>query len=104
MSGAVRTPQLRRGRNTWSWGDGAPKPSLGAGAGQGEARALHDELGEWRLYVDSSAELLFCDNETNNERLFGAPNVSPYPKDSIDACVVGGRQDAANPEQEGTKC
>src|SRR4051812_19163421 len=90
-------------RNTWSWGDGAPKPSLGAGDGQGEARALHDELGEWRLYVDRSAELLFCDNETNNERLFGAPNVSPYPKDSIDAFVVGGRQDAVNPEQAGTK-
>ena len=28
-----------------------------------------------------SAQLLFCENETNNERLFGAPNASPYVKD-----------------------
>ena len=27
--------------------------------------------------------LLFTENETNNERLFGAPNASPYVKDGI---------------------
>ena len=39
-------------------------------------RASHPELGEWRLCCEDSAELLFCENETNNERLFGAPNVA----------------------------
>ena len=64
-------------RNTWSWGDEVPKPTLAAADGeQGVAavRASHADLGEWRLRADASAQLLFCENETNNERLFGAPN------------------------------
>jgi hypothetical protein len=89
-------------RNTWSWGDPVAKPSLRAeGAG---VRASHPELGEWRLAVEGSAELLFCENETNSLRLFGTPNASPHPKDAIDDHVVGGAPDAVNPERTGTKC
>src|SRR6059036_1163280 len=44
---------------------------------------------------------LVCDNETNAQRLWGAPNRSPYPKDAIgDAVVDGG---AVNPLGVGTK-
>ena len=71
-------------RNTWSWGDEVAKPTLTAADGMrgvAAARASHPELGEWLLRADSSAQLLFCENETNNERLFGAPNASPYVKD-----------------------
>ena len=38
----------------------------------------------------TSARLLFCENETNNERLFGVPNTSAHPKDAIDDHVVAG--------------
>jgi hypothetical protein len=86
-------------RNTWAWGRPADKPSLAAD-GDG-VRASHPELGEWRLYGD--APTLFCDNETNNERLFGAPNTSPHPKDAINDYVVQGRADAVNAEHVGTK-
>jgi mannosylglycerate hydrolase MGH1-like protein len=87
-------------RNTWAWGLPADKPSLAA---DGDAvRASHPELGDWRLYGD--APTLFCDNETNNERLFGAPNTSPHPKDAINDFVVRGRADAVNAERAGTKC
>ena len=66
-------------------------------------RASHPELGEWLLRADASAQLLFCENETNNERLFGTPNTSPYVKNAIDEFVVHGAADAVNPERTGTK-
>ena len=48
--------------------------------------------------------LLFTENETNHERLFpGQKNESPYVKDGINDCVVHGRQDAVNPDKQGTK-
>src|SRR5208283_2751107 len=93
-------------RNTWSWDDAVAKPILRAvesGTGLTAAQATHPELGEWLFRVDASATLLFCENETNSERLFGVPNASPYVKDSINEFVVGGRADAVNPERSGTK-
>lgn len=58
---------------------------------RGRRRAGHSpELGEWLLRADASAALLFCENETNNERLFGAPNASPYVKDGVNEFVVNG--------------
>ncbi|HEY2600279.1 MAG TPA: hypothetical protein VGI67_01895 [Thermoleophilaceae bacterium] len=93
-------------RNTWSWGDDVPKPTLAAvdrPGGSAAARATHHELGDWLLQADASAELLFCENETNNQRLFGAPNASPYAKDGINDFLVGGVRDAVNPERSGTK-
>ena len=47
--------------------------------------------------------LLFTENDTNNERLFGTANPSPYVKDGINNYLVAGRQDAVNPNQIGTK-
>jgi hypothetical protein len=46
---------------------------------------------------------LFTENETNNARLFGGSNASPYVKDGINDCVVLGKKDAVNPEGTGTK-
>ena len=93
-------------RNTWSWGDEVTKPSLTAADGESgiaAARASHAELGEWVLRADASAQLLFCENETNNERLFGVANPAPYVKDGINEFVVHGVADAVNPERTGTK-
>ena len=81
-------------RNTWSWGSEVTKPSIEALAQDpslAAARAEHPELGEWLLQADPSAQLLFCENETNNERLFGAPNASPYVKDGVNDFLVAGR-------------
>ena len=47
--------------------------------------------------------LLFTENETNHERLFGQKNESLYVKDGINDCVVHGRQEAVNPGKQGTK-
>jgi hypothetical protein len=93
-------------RNTWSWGDPVPKPSLTAVdqmPGLAAVRASHSELGEWWWCADQSAELLFCENETNNERLFGVPNAAPHVKDGINDFIVGRNTAAINPERTGTK-
>ena len=93
-------------RNTWSWGDEVVRPRLqavGGGAGAPAASASHPELGEWGVCVEPSAQLLFCDNETNNERLFGVANASAYVKDAINDFIVAGRSEAVNPERTGTK-
>lgn len=88
-------------RNTWSWGGGTARPTLRATAA-GVITAEHPDLGVRRLYGDPAAPLLFTENETDNERIFGTPNASPYVKDGIGRYVV---EDAAtvNPAQTGTK-
>ena len=87
-------------RNTWSWGGEVEKPTVTAADG-GAARAVHPELGEWLLRADASAPLLFCENETNNERLFGVPNSSAHVKDAINDFVVARRRRRGQPGPHG---
>jgi hypothetical protein len=93
-------------RNTWTWWPGTPKPSLKQVAGQKGAQAIaasHAELGERYLYCEGDVPLLFTENETNNERLFGTANAGRFVKDGINNYVVQGNQSAINPEKTGTK-
>ena len=92
-------------RNTWSWGGDAPRPTLRqtAAGPTPVVSASHPELGERFLACEGAAALLFTENETNNARLFGAPNRTPYVKDGINEYLVGGRREAVNPAQTGTK-
>ena len=77
--------------------------ALACGPGDAESPGRTPLADKWLLRADASAQLLFCENETNNERLFGVPNGSPYVKDGIDEFVVHGAADAVNPERTGTK-
>ncbi|HXJ92583.1 MAG TPA: glucosidase [Terriglobia bacterium] len=91
-------------RNTWSWSRDAARPLLKAdGLPVGCVVASHPVLGERFLYCEAEPQLLFTENETNNERLFGAPNRTPYVKDGINNAVVHGRTEAVNRERTGTK-
>jgi Mannosylglycerate hydrolase MGH1-like glycoside hydrolase domain len=99
-------------RNTWSWDDGSLKPQLTAddgGAGQpARVRVDHPFAGQLELIAadgpDGTApELLFCENESNTELLFGAAPVTPYPKDGIGDHVLTGAA-TVNPQRFGTKC
>src|SRR5262249_59153502 len=65
--------------------------------------ASHPELGERFLYCKGPAALLFTENETNNQRLFGSRNETRYVKDGINDYIVHGRHEAVNPERIGTK-
>ncbi|MGA7242243.1 MAG: glucosidase [Terracidiphilus sp.] len=94
-------------RNTWAFWAGTPKPSLKQVSGQkgvSIAAASHAELGDRYLYCDGDVPLLFTENDTNNARLFGGQNASPYVKDGINSYVVQGDNKAINPEKTGTKC
>jgi hypothetical protein len=93
-------------RNTWSWDTaGLERPTLGRGEGGRHAviAAEHPSLGPRWLYCEGAPELLFTENETNAERLYGLPNATPYVKDSINDYIVEGRRSAVNPEPRGTK-
>ena len=89
-------------RNTWSWGDDERKPSLRQ-VGPGVIEASHHELGQYVLSCDGSPELLFTENETNIQRLWGQPNASPFVKDAFHAYLVSGSREAVNPAHTGTK-
>ncbi|MGW5861470.1 MGH1-like glycoside hydrolase domain-containing protein [Streptomyces sp. NPDC055239] len=96
-------------RNTWSWDEHhgeEPRPRLRAVEGPGSTvtiRADHPELGSYDLRCAGEVPLLFTENETDNERLFGSPNASPYVKNAIGRYVVEGEESAVNPAREGTK-
>jgi hypothetical protein len=89
-------------RNVWSWQPGAQKPSIKQVAAC-VAKATDSKLGERFLYCGGSVPLLFTENETNTQRIFGFPNRMPYVKDGINNFIVHGQKDAINPEQQGTK-
>jgi hypothetical protein len=93
-------------RNSWTWWPGEPRPGLRREQGLGElsvVAASHHELGDRWLYVDGNLPLLFTENETNNERLYGQPNATSFVKDAFHEYVVNGRTDRVNSECFGTK-
>src|SRR5215472_15443484 len=87
-------------RNTWSWTEGAERPLIVAD--RGSLLAQHQDLGHRVLALSGEPELLFCDNESNAERLWDVPGSTRYPKDGINDHVVHGLP-TVNPEQRGTK-
>jgi len=98
-------------RNDWSqWiaesNRAAEKPFLKqieAPSGTSAVAVEHSLLGKFVLSCEGDVPLLFTENETNHERLFGEKNEDPYVKDGINDCVVQGKQEAVNPEKTGTK-
>jgi Mannosylglycerate hydrolase MGH1-like glycoside hydrolase domain len=93
-------------RNTWSWTAEAPRPSLRRVDGPAgvSAAVARDVDGRESLFAcEGNVPLLFTENETNAERIFGTPNRTPYVKDAIDRFVVHGQRDAVNPAGTGTK-
>ncbi len=107
-------------RNTWSWGEEArPGPCICVGpshehdislladdSNAGPVRHLpfDYQLGKRYLYGQAGARLLFTNNETHAERVFGswAQSRSPYVKDAFHRHIING-EDCVNPERVGTK-
>ena len=87
-------------RNTW-WMDG-PKGVLAAD-GATVITARHPDLDDLELRCEGEPQLLFTENETNTERLWGTPNSTPYVKDAFHRFVIDGQADAVNPDRTGTK-
>ncbi|MBO3461518.1 glucosidase [Aetokthonos hydrillicola Thurmond2011] len=93
-------------RNTWSWFLNQEKPLikvLKSDPHLSVVEATEASIGTRWLYCNNARELLFTENETNFERLFGVKNSSPYVKDGINDYIVDGKKDAVNPNEIGTK-
>lgn len=93
-------------RNTWSWGQDPQRPVLRQGSDIDAARVVqleHNYYGQRWLSCEGSPELLFTENETNFERIFGLTNTSPYVKDGFHNFVIEGIAGAVNPALTGTK-
>ncbi|KAK0634989.1 Six-hairpin glycosidase-like protein [Bombardia bombarda] len=103
-------------RNTWAWGREAAdkKPSIKACA-ETMAKSEHRSLGD-RYFVlspspgvgpsgeDVQPEMMFTENDSNYELLYGGKNEQPYVKDAFHRYIVDGEKKAVNPAQTGTKC
>ena len=94
-------PQLWA-RNTWSWYPDQVRPEI-TRTGERTARAVHPRLEPMILSAQTASAMLFCENETNAARLFGA-QPHGFPKDAFDRFVVHGEQGALNPAMTGSKC
>lgn len=94
-------------RNTWSWEKGSEKPLLQkADIDMEGLAAIHVKKTNadvcW-LLGEESDELLFTENETNFQRLYGGENRSAFAKDGINDFVVHKNLVAVNPLSSGTK-
>jgi hypothetical protein len=93
-------------RNTWSWEPERERPRLrvrNPAGGPSVVEGNHDSLGRRWLFCEGSPGLLFTENDTNCQRLFGVPNATAFVKDGINDYLVHGRTEAVNPDQVGTK-
>lgn len=93
-------------RNIWSWGDDLGKPRLEEVESFPETKAIrldHPIRSKRWLVCGGAPELLFTENETNAQRLYGVQNHTPYVKDGINNYVVHGQHEALNPNRFGTK-
>ncbi|MFL5274107.1 MAG: MGH1-like glycoside hydrolase domain-containing protein [Anaeromyxobacteraceae bacterium] len=94
-------------RNTWSWDGKSKRPSIRpvrpAPAGGAAAATQHAQEGAFFLGAEGAPELLFTENDTNQERLYGVANGTHHAKDAFHAYVVDGDARAVNPDQVGTK-
>lgn len=105
-------------RNTWSWGHEAPnkKPSMRM-VGPMTAQTKHHKLGTRFFQLspspgcgpdaeDVQPQLMFTENDTNLEGLYGKQNVknsTPYVKDAFHRWIVDEEKGAINPRCNGTK-
>ena len=96
-------------RNTWAWGydEYEYKPEM-MSSNDTNILIPHQYFQDYTLYfqkedADKTLPLLFCENETNSQRLYNAPNHTPYVKDGINDYIVHGNTAAVNINAAGTK-
>jgi len=89
-------------RNRWDWGYTSVKPTI-TSYNENRIDASERNLGKWFLYYEDERKLLFCENETNNQKLYNSPNDNRYTKDGINDYIVHNDMDAIDPSETGTK-
>ncbi|CAN5718860.1 glucosidase [soil metagenome] len=87
-------------RNWWNHNSRFTKPEIIA-VSDNCLQTRSTRNGNFYLY-HQGGEQLFCDNETNNQRMFNRSNDGPFVKDGINNYVVN-REPTVNPGKVGTK-
>jgi Glycosyl hydrolase family 63 C-terminal domain len=97
-------------QNTWSWGRTGEGYESKPKIDRHETGFVAEQstLGQFQLVAeplpgDNAVKLLFTDNETNTDRLYGTPNANPYVKDAFHSYLIQKQTAAVNPEEYGTK-
>jgi hypothetical protein len=106
-------------RNTWSWGESdllKPEMHLAPNGEQivikpaqlsfseKDREVIHPwELPPYYFLFEEPQEVLFTENETNNETIFKTKNATPYVKDAFHNYLVHGKKEVVNPQKQGTK-
>ncbi len=89
-------------RNRWSWGGETHVERLSQ-VGPGQIKFRSTRHGTMWFYMEEPQDVLFTENETNSERLFGTKNQQPFVKDAFDRYVLHNDEGAVNPAKSGTK-
>jgi hypothetical protein len=66
-------------------------------------RATHPFIGQYYLYFDPSEQLLFTENETNQEKVSGIANETPFVKDAFHTAVINNDFTVFIDKHSGTK-
>jgi hypothetical protein len=91
-------------RNNWYDKPGVIMPDLHAVKDDATVlKGSHPSLGEFTFTAYDTHELLFTNNETNKQKLWGVANVAAFVKDGINNYIVNGETHAVNPSKNGTK-
>ncbi|WP_080055773.1 MGH1-like glycoside hydrolase domain-containing protein [Spirosoma aerolatum] len=93
-------------RNNWSFGQIPAKPRIRRGAdteGAGSLQTEHPGQCPYTLYFEPTQTVLFTENETNTERVFGYPSAHPFTKDAFHRAIIGGEFDSLSQRVEGSK-
>ncbi len=88
-------------RNLWSFGR-APKPSMRAD-GNSKVLVHHPSLGNYEFLAENPSELLFTENETNYNELYGFQPGTNHFKDGFGDYLIEGNRNATNSAGQGTK-
>jgi len=87
-------------RNFWKHNNRHPRPNMESIAAN-TILSKSSRIGEYYFYHENGQQL-FCENETNNKRIYHYENEYKYVKDGINDHVVKGKP-SVNPEKFGTK-
>ncbi|GGA70412.1 glucosidase [Flavobacterium palustre] len=87
-------------RNFWKHNNRHPRPNMES-VSNNAILSKSSRIGDFYFYHEHG-EQLFCENETNNERIYGFANEYGYVKDGINNYIINGHP-TVNPEKKGTK-
>ncbi|MEO8253534.1 MAG: glucosidase [Flavobacterium sp.] len=92
-------------RNFWSFENDIEKPIIKKEVQNNHSfvTVTHPYVGNYNFYFDDAEKLLFTENETNNEVIFGSANDHPFKKDLFHNAVIHNDFSLATQNSEGTK-